>query len=42
MLSVAAALALSYCPIPEQIDCQNRNYFWLVLVISEEEKPVSP
>ena len=42
MLSVAAALALSYCPIPREIDCENRNYFWLVLAITNEKpKPDS-
>jgi hypothetical protein len=43
MLSVAAALSLSFCPIPKQLDCENRNYFWLVLAITtEKQMPDSP
>jgi len=43
MLSaLVAAFTLSFCPTPAQIDCENRNYMWLVLAASQEEKPVSP
>lgn len=43
MLSVAAALALAYCPIPKQLDCENRNYYWFILAITNEKPmPVSP